>query len=214
MKNLKKIIVAASLCVAIGATAVAGTLAYFTDETDTAVNTFTSGDLKIALKEPEWKPENGQIKPGATIAKDPTVTFAADSVASYARVVVTMPAAFYNYSNLNITTDEDYGDYISFDNAAIPSSAVVADGVATLYYDYTLDAAKNGATIVKLFDSVSFSGLLSNDADNVDNEEYFTAWSDISAPTNKDIVIKAYAVQREAGKDFDTAMEVFDEFDN
>ena len=53
MKNLKKIIVAASLCAAIGATAIAGTLAYFTD-TDEATNVFTAGDLDMASVRRDW----------------------------------------------------------------------------------------------------------------------------------------------------------------
>lgn len=193
MKNLKKIIVAASLCAAIGATAIAGTLAYFTD-TDEATNVFTAGDLGIDLTETDWNPEEPhQIIPGASFDKTPVVTFDKDSVASYVRVVVTMPEALYKYSNLNAEAE---ATYVTFGKEAEPTSASVAGGIATLYYDFAKDAAKSGDEIVTLFESVSISNLLSNDEDNVENSEYYTVWDEISKSELK-IDIQVYATQQD-----------------
>ena len=50
---MKKKILALCLAATLAAAAIAGgTLAWFTDTTDAAVNTFTMGSLKIALEEP------------------------------------------------------------------------------------------------------------------------------------------------------------------
>ena len=50
------------------------TMAYFT-ENDQVTNVFTTGDLDIGLKEPEWDPgkEDGKnMYPGYTVYKNPT----------------------------------------------------------------------------------------------------------------------------------------------
>lgn len=74
---MKKKILALCLVIALAATAViGGTLAYFTD-TDDATNTFTVGNVKIDLTEPNWegtgKEDAPEVYPGEALAKDPTV---------------------------------------------------------------------------------------------------------------------------------------------
>lgn len=74
MKNKKVItcLVAAGLVACIGA---GSTLAYLQDETDVIKNTFTIGDVKIDLDEPEWNPVNAEdMLPGASVDKNPLVT--------------------------------------------------------------------------------------------------------------------------------------------
>lgn len=90
---MKKKILALCLVVVLVATAITGvTLAYFTDVTDTATNTFTVGNVDIELDEPNWNPkENGNnIMPGAEFPKDPTITVAADSEDCYMFLDVTL----------------------------------------------------------------------------------------------------------------------------
>ena len=48
--------------------AVAGTLAWLTAKSDTVVNTFTTSDIKVELKE---TPATYKMIPGYTIKKDP-----------------------------------------------------------------------------------------------------------------------------------------------
>lgn len=61
---MKKKIIALCLIVALAATAViGGTLAYFTD-TDEATNTFTLGNVKIALQE-DFDEDNAVLRPGS-----------------------------------------------------------------------------------------------------------------------------------------------------
>ena len=75
---MKKKLTAIALVVALLAVAViGGTLAYFTDTTETAENTFTVGNVKIELTEPNWEGSGSvdapEVYPGEKLAKDPTV---------------------------------------------------------------------------------------------------------------------------------------------
>lgn len=68
----KKIIAtvgACALCVGLG---VAGTLAWLTDKTESVINTFTTSNIDITLKETTGS--DYQMIPGFTITKDPKVT--------------------------------------------------------------------------------------------------------------------------------------------
>lgn len=74
----KKKIVSLCLAAVLVVMAIAGaTVAYFTD-TDTKDNTFTVGNVKIDLTEPNWegsgKEDAPEVYPGEPLAKDPTVT--------------------------------------------------------------------------------------------------------------------------------------------
>ena len=70
-RNMKKAIVALACVTAIG---VAGVSAYFTD-THTIVNSFTIGQIKQQLDEPNFNPDDAKdIVPNKVITKDPTVT--------------------------------------------------------------------------------------------------------------------------------------------
>lgn len=77
-------------------TAVGGTLAWFTDQTNVVTNTFTVGNVVINLKEtpvdeegePNGEPKenvqnNYPLVPGVTYTKDPVVTVEADSEKCY-----------------------------------------------------------------------------------------------------------------------------------
>lgn len=106
--NKKKLV---SLCLVLAlaiTAAIGGTMAYFTDYTDTAENTFTVGNVDIELDEADVD-ENGvvitdgqgnvlprvtendyKLFPGHTYVKDPTVTVQADSEEAYIRMLVTI----------------------------------------------------------------------------------------------------------------------------
>ena len=98
---MKKKIAAITLCVALFALAViGGTIAYFSDTTETVKNTFVAGDIKIMLDEQkvtEYGVADGDTRvtanqymlvPGHTYTKDPTVTVKANSEACYVRIKV------------------------------------------------------------------------------------------------------------------------------
>lgn len=73
---MKKKIISIALVVAMIAIIAAGSFAYFTD-TDKADNTFTVGNVKIELTEPNWETQGkidaDTVYAGEALAKDPTV---------------------------------------------------------------------------------------------------------------------------------------------
>ena len=72
---MKKKLTAVALVVCMLAIMLVGaSLAYFTDKTDTAVNTFTVGNVDIKLTEDKWnKNDQHNFMPGTTFEKDPTI---------------------------------------------------------------------------------------------------------------------------------------------
>lgn len=73
---MKKKIISIALVVAMIAIIAAGSFAYFTD-TKKADNTFTVGNVKITLTEPNWDKQGSKdaetVYAGEALAKDPTV---------------------------------------------------------------------------------------------------------------------------------------------
>lgn len=75
---MKKRLITLALVAALAAVAVVGgSLAYFTDTTDTKNNVFTVGNVDITLEEPAWdatgSKDAAEVYPGEALAKDPTV---------------------------------------------------------------------------------------------------------------------------------------------
>ncbi len=99
---MKKKLVTLCLIGAMALTAVGGSLAYFTDTTETVKNTFTVGKVDITLDEIDLdgtgenpRTEEGndyteKIMPGVSFAKDPTITLEAGSEESYVFLDMTM----------------------------------------------------------------------------------------------------------------------------
>lgn len=80
---MKKKLVTGALIAAFGAVAITGgTLAYFTDTTESEVNEFTVGNVNIDLTEPNWE-NNATLMPGVSFEKDPTITVADGSQDAY-----------------------------------------------------------------------------------------------------------------------------------
>lgn len=94
MKNKKKLLVPVMVVALVLAT-IGGTLAWLTAQTDEVKNTFTVGNVNVALAESD----NLDLKmiPGKTITKDPKVTVEAGSEASYVYVKVVKSANFDKY---------------------------------------------------------------------------------------------------------------------
>lgn len=82
---------------------VGGTLAWLTDESDPVTNTFTVGDVQIALEETTGN--QYKMTPGVTLPKDPTVTVKAGSEDCYVFVKVEKSPDFDNYITYQIDTN-------------------------------------------------------------------------------------------------------------
>ncbi len=75
---MEKRVISIALIIALVAVIAAGSFAYFTDTTKSIDNTFTVGNVKITLTEPNWEGSGSKDAPevyaGEPLAKDPTVT--------------------------------------------------------------------------------------------------------------------------------------------
>ena len=94
MKARSKALLLALCAVLLVAVSVLGTMAYLTSKTQVITNTFTVGNINIALT--ETKPESKQAKiiPGVDIEKDPKVTVKKDSEACWLFVEVKEEGTF------------------------------------------------------------------------------------------------------------------------
>ena len=128
--------------------AVSGTLAWLTAKSDTVVNTFTTSDIKVELKETtgtEYK-----MIPGYTIGKDPKATVLAGSEECYLFVKLDKSTNFDDYLEYTIAdgwtqltgVDGVYyrivksGD-MSSDNGVTKSYPVLKDNKVTVSGDIT-----------------------------------------------------------------------------
>lgn len=120
MKNTKKILLICICVIAVLTVSVVGTLAYLTD-TDSAVNTFTMGQVHISVDEAKVnadgtpvagadrvKANEYHILPGMQYTKDPTVTVNGGSEDAYVRMILTV----HNASDVQaILTKYNLGDF-------------------------------------------------------------------------------------------------------
>lgn len=144
MKNTKKILLICICVIAVLTVSIIGTLAYLTD-TDSAVNTFTIGQVYISIDESkvnaDGTPVTGadrvkaneyHILPGMKYTKDPTVTVNGGSEDAYVRMILTV----HNASDVQaILTKYNLGDF----------SVLIGgwDKAAWLYEGFTEDTEKN-----------------------------------------------------------------------
>ena len=171
--NRKKTIIAAVVLMLV--LLVGGLIAYFTD-TENVKNTFTIGKVDITLTEPNWNENNAKdLMPGATVAKDPTVTVAADSADAYVFVKVEVPCAGTTPREIFTYTLES--GWAELTEAAQACTA----GKATHVYAHT--AAMTKSESAKLFSNVVLdSNLTQTEAESL---------------TNIEMPINAYAIQKD-----------------
>lgn len=181
---MKKKITAIALVICLMAVAVVGgSLAYFTDKTEEAKNTFTVGNVDITLTEPNWKAAGSQdapeVYPGEALAKDPTVTNTGANPC-FVRVSVTGLDCLNKVNAGDITYRTDYENGKLGDNW-------VKNGD---YYYYTKVLAK-GQTTDALFDQI----VIPTDLTNGDGKTEFS------------VNVYAEAVQAQGAKSSFSAVE-------
>lgn len=167
----KKIAVAVSLLLVL-ALSVGGTIAYLTAETNNITNTFTVGNITITLAETTGQSSNYKYKivPGATVAKDPTITVKATSEKCYVYAYVDNALILNN--NVVATPNVSTVDW----------SVVEAKDGKTLYrYKVIVDAAQADQAL-PVFTQVTYDGNAIT-ADNINQLQ------------DKTIVIGAFAHQ-------------------
>ena len=184
MKKKTLALVLALTLVVVGV--VSGTLAWLTAQSDTVVNTFTTSDIKVELKETtgaEYK-----MIPGYTITKNPKATVLAGSEECYLFVKLDKSTNF-----------DTYLEYV------IADGWTKLDGVTdTVYYRKVVTADIGKAYSVLANDQVTVSGDIT--------KEQMNALTDATLPK---LTITAYASQlyKSAGVEF-TAAEAWNNIAN
>jgi len=184
--------------VLVGVISVGATMAYLTS-TKTATNTFTIGNVKVALSEGEWdSTASHPIYPGLSYAKTPVVTNTGANEC-YVRIKV---------------TGIDALEAAGFEVPGLAGSGwtKVSDGSSakdgTYIYDTKLATSGTGAATSALFTAVSLPATVKIvDGKLPDGTDVNTG----STPIDKLLTVKAEAIQADS---FGTAAEAFSAADN
>ena len=162
--------------------ALGGTVAWLVAKSDPVVNTFTYGDINIALTETTG--EDYKIIPGVDIAKDPKVTVEADSEACWLFVKV-----------------EEVGTFVAGKvTYSVANGWTALDGQTGVYYrEVSAAEAKNGASYYVLAGDRDHPNGVVNVSDTLTKEDI----EDIT--TKPTLTFTAYAVQKDGIADAATA---------
>ena len=95
----RRIAMTVALVLVVALVSVGGTIAWLTATTTPVTNTFTVGNIDIALAETT---SNYKMVPGNTIAKDPTVTVKANSEACYLFVKIEESSNLKSYIDYSV----------------------------------------------------------------------------------------------------------------
>ncbi len=192
MKKGLKVLVVLLCAVMLVAASVMGTLAYLTSQ-DSVKNTFTVGNVTIALDEYVVDPETGKktgglvvadangkgmqnlkLVPGREVEKHPFVTVKGNSESCWLFVKVENGLVNYEASG-NTTVAEQLK----------AKGWVPLTGVDNVYYYKDIVPATAEDQVFDVFTSVKIA----------DNAESVAGWAEIA--TNGNIVVTAYAIQSE-----------------
>ena len=178
--NKRKILLLAALLAIVAILGVGGTLAYFTAD-ESVTNTFTVGNVKIELTEPNWTASGSEdapeVYPGEALKKDPTVKNVGANPC-FVRVKV---------EGLDcLKTEGDGEEMLIHVRTNYVADALGADWVlyedGYYYYKHVLAADETTATPV--FDSIVIPTALENG----------------NGTTKYNIEVTAYAVQAQGAK--------------
>ena len=191
MKTKSKALLLSLCAVMLVAASIFGTLAYLTD-TDTVANTFTVGQVGITLDEADVKPDGTYVTdkndrvnaneyhlmPGHEYIKDPTVHVDGDSEDSWIFVKVENGLSAFEAKSAE-GVYQNIADQINANGWAL----LELEGVDGVYYkEYAKDQEVKDLEVFAKFKI----------ADNANTVE---GWSSI--PDSNDIVVTAYAVQKD-----------------
>ena len=174
-----------ALVLVIGCVA-GGTVAWLVATTDTVTNTFTYGDINIALAETTG--EDYKIIPGKDIPKDPKVTVTAGSEACWLFVKVDKAGTFVA-DKVTYAIDKDW------------TQGNGTESPSNVYYrEVSAEDAKNGVSYYVLAGNTAYPNGVINVSENL-------AKAEVNAITADEISLTftAYAVQQENIADAATA---------
>ena len=226
MKNskLRRVLLLAAMSLCMAALLTAGvTLAYFT-AADVRTNTFTVGQVDIALTEVQDE-ENGVLIPGQPVNRDVWVRNEG-SAAAWIRVKVYIPSAVDRLPAAQATEGNDLSAFDAVHMRLLPGAeaawnvekayseaAVAADGEYAgyneyvFYYDTIVDA---GAATEQLLDEVCLDAAVGFDKET---GKYFQIIHEEAVPvdlSNLNIIVTAEAIQASGFENWEAAFAAFD----
>ena len=229
----KKVLATVAIVLLLVITAVGMSLAFFTDETETAENTFTVGKVKILLDEAlvnedgEPVDENGEVvedpqdakrvlensydlSPGLTYTKDPTVTVEGGSNPCYVRVFVTLTEAdkfLEIYRDHDLTLTDALGFFGGYDDSVWEpvsmSSSDIEDGEMTVEFRYV----KDGGIVPKSDEDTVLEPVITS----VTLPSWVTNEDAAKFPEGFKVNVVAQAIQAAGFDDADAAWEAFED---
>ena len=209
---MKRILIITSAIVLV-AVSVLGTIAYMTAR-HTVSNTFTIGDVSIALDEAKVTPDGKEVQgaervteniyhiiPGTTYKKDPTVTVNKGSDAAYVRMIVTV--------NKYAAVSSLFGDLFTVPNffSGMDDTKWIRVGTQTVntqtdtatyefrYYQ-TVSAPDSNVVLSPLFTAFTIDGALNT--------------AEVKRLEGLKIAVEAHAIQKEGFETADYAWRAFD----
>lgn len=194
----KKLLIMSVAMVLVCAFAVGMTIAYLTS-TDSVVNTFTVGNVRIKLDEAKVNPDGTPVQgadrvkansykliPGHIYTKDPMVTVLSGSEESFIKMTVT----FSNSAELDAIFDPTGADLLrifnGYDSANWTYKGNTKDITANtrtyeFWYKETVAATDADVALDALFDSITVPGTITN--------------TQLGTIENMTITVNAYAIQ-------------------
>lgn len=196
MKKKNLLTIALSACL-VGVIAVGGTLAYFTDQSETKVNAFTTGKVDIVLHDmsPEVdgmvsgteKPEGGieydNIVPGDELSKDVFVSVIHDSAPTRLAVLVTVQ----NKTGTEKPTDEELLDRVQ--------EAITREGKFTIGETYRAQEFEGLTGTLYIMDGIVDTSDKNQIIDLFSSIQIPSEWGNAYADASFDINVTAYAAQ-------------------
>ena len=188
--------VALSACL-VGVIAVGGTLAYFTDQAETKVNSFTTGKVDIVLHDmsPEVdgmvsgteKPDGGieydNIVPGDLLSKDVFVSVIHDSAPTRLAVLVTVE----NTKGTEKPTDEELLNRVD--------NAILREGKFPISATYYAEDFEGKTGTLYIMDGIVDTSDKNQIIDLFSSIQIPSEWGNDYADTSFDINVSAYAAQ-------------------
>ena len=216
-RSSEKVLMILLVAVVLIGCAVGGTIAYFTDKTETVTNTFTVGDIgELTLSEEGAtgdtdKTQEFIIVPGIDLVKDPIVTYTPNTNEEYrnldAYVFVEITTSDWAYSNKAYTINNGTDTLVSWTVAdeLTHLNTTTTDGVTkTIFYKVVNAADDQGNVVTTATDIHVMKPIANTSVENatidVSTEITIENIADIAAKADA-IVFKAYAIQKDGFAD-------------
>lgn len=207
MKKRNLLVAALSLCL-VAVIAVGGTLAYFTDQTETVVNAFTTGEVDIVLH--DMSPEvdgmvQGQVKPdgsgivydnvvpGDELSKDVFISVIHDSAPTRLAVLVTVE----NKKNTAKPTDLELLNRVD--------NAILREGKFPILTSYYAAEFQGLTGTLYIMDGIVDTSDKNQIIDLFSSIQIPAEWNNEYADAQFDINVTAYAAQADnlSAEDFE-----------